>query len=125
MFIVFPWAQMLSCVRLFAAQCTIAHQTPLSMGFSRQEYRSGLPFPPPGDLPNPGSNLSLLRLLHWQMNFLPLVPPGKPCIFLISIESVVMFSLISLVLLICLFFFFLTPISLSKRSSVLLIFSSF
>ena len=33
---------------------TLAHQAPLSMGFSRQEYWSGLPFPPPGDLPNPG-----------------------------------------------------------------------
>ena len=33
---------------------TVAHQTPLSMGFSRQEYWSGLPFPLPGDLPNPG-----------------------------------------------------------------------
>ena len=33
---------------------TVAHQAPLSMGFSRQEYRSGLPFPSPGDLPNPG-----------------------------------------------------------------------
>ena len=33
---------------------TGAHQAPLSMGFSRQEYWSGLPFPPPGDLPNPG-----------------------------------------------------------------------
>ena len=33
---------------------TVAHQAPLSMGFSRQEYWSGLPFPSPGDLPNPG-----------------------------------------------------------------------
>ena len=33
---------------------TVAHQAPLSMGFPRQEYWSGLPFPPPGDLPNPG-----------------------------------------------------------------------
>ena len=33
---------------------TVAHQAPLSMGFSRQEYWSGLPCPPPGDLPNPG-----------------------------------------------------------------------
>ena len=32
---------------------TVAHQVPLSIGFSRQEYWSGLPFPPPGDLPNP------------------------------------------------------------------------
>ena len=36
---------------------TIAHQAPLSMGFSRQEYWSGLPFPSPGDLPNPGIKL--------------------------------------------------------------------
>ena len=44
----------LSCVRLFATAWTVAHQTPPSMGFSRQEYWSGLPCPPPGDLPNPG-----------------------------------------------------------------------
>ena len=39
------------------APWTVAHQTPLSMGFSRQEYGSGLPFPSPGDLPNPGIEL--------------------------------------------------------------------
>ena len=44
----------LSCVRLFATPWTVAHQAPPSMGFSRQEYWSGLPFPSPGDLPNPG-----------------------------------------------------------------------
>ena len=44
----------LSCVRLFVTPCTIACQAPLSMGFSRQEYWSGLTFPPPGDLPDPG-----------------------------------------------------------------------
>ena len=44
----------LSCVRLFAAPWTVARQTPLSMGFFRQEYWSGLPFPSPGDLPDPG-----------------------------------------------------------------------
>ena len=44
-----------SCAfRLFAIPGTVAHQAPLSMGFSRQEYWSGLPFPSPGDLPNPG-----------------------------------------------------------------------
>ena len=43
------------------------------MGFSRQEYWSGLPCPPPG-----GSNLHLLCLLHWQAGSLPLMPPGKP-----------------------------------------------
>ena len=42
-----------SHVRLFAIPWTVAHQAPLSMGFSRQEYWSGLPFPSPGDLPDP------------------------------------------------------------------------
>ena len=50
----------LSCVRLFETLWTVARQAPLSMGFSRQEYWSGLPFPSPGDLPNPGSNPGLL-----------------------------------------------------------------
>ena len=48
----FPY--LLSRVRLFATLWTVAHQAPLSMGFSRQEYGSGLSFPSPGDLPNPG-----------------------------------------------------------------------
>ena len=43
-----------SCVQLVVTPWTIAHQAPLSMGFSRQEYWSGLPCPPPGDLPDPG-----------------------------------------------------------------------
>ena len=46
--------QSLSRVQLFATPWTVAHQAPPSMGFSRQEYWSGLPFPTPGDLPNPG-----------------------------------------------------------------------
>ena len=45
----------LSCVQLFATLWTIARQAPLSMEFSRQEYWSGLPFPSPGDLPDPGA----------------------------------------------------------------------
>ena len=44
----------LSRVRLFATPWTVAYQAPPSMGFSRQEYWSGLPFPSPGDLPDPG-----------------------------------------------------------------------
>ena len=43
-----------SCVRLFVTLWTVACQAPLSMGFSKQEYWSGLSFPSPGDLPNPG-----------------------------------------------------------------------
>ena len=44
----------LSHVQLFATPWTVAYQASLSMGFSRQEYWSGLPFPSPGDLPDPG-----------------------------------------------------------------------
>ena len=46
--------QSLSHVRLFVTVWTVAHQAPLTLGFPRQEYWSGLPFPPPGDLPDPG-----------------------------------------------------------------------
>ena len=46
--------KLLSRVQLFAAPWTVAYYTPLSMGFSRQEYWSGLPFPSPEDLPDPG-----------------------------------------------------------------------
>ena len=47
-------AQLLRHVRRFAAPWTVARQAPVPVGFSRQEYWSGLPSPPPGDLPNPG-----------------------------------------------------------------------
>ena len=46
--------KLLSHVRLFVTPCTVAYQNPPSMGFSRQEYWSGLPFPSLGDLPDPG-----------------------------------------------------------------------
>ena len=49
-----------SHVQLFATPWTVACQVPLSMGFSRQEYWSGLPFPSPGDLPNSGTELACL-----------------------------------------------------------------
>ena len=75
----------LNPVRLFVKPWAVACQAPLSMDFSRQEYWSGLPCPPPGDLPDPGikprtqgSNPGLLCLLHWQAGSLPLAPPGKP-----------------------------------------------
>ena len=50
------WSEVksLTCVRLFATPWTVTYQAPPSMGFSRQEYWSGLPFPPPGDFPDPG-----------------------------------------------------------------------
>ena len=63
------YAGMLSHVRFFVTPCTVAHQAPLFMEFSSQEYWSGLPFPPPGDLPNPGIKPTSLML---QAGYLPL-----------------------------------------------------
>ena len=54
----------LSRVRLFATPWTVAYQAPPSMGFSKQEYWSGLPFPPPGHLPNAGTESASLTSLH-------------------------------------------------------------
>ena len=73
-------AQLLSCVRLFATPWTEAHQAPLSMGFSRHKYWSGLPCPPPGNFPIPGIELRSPTL---QADSLPSEPPGKP----ISIDT--------------------------------------
>ena len=63
---------MLSHVWLCMTSWTGACHAPLSMGFSRQEYWSGLSFPSPGDLPDPGIEPHLLCLLHWQVDSLPL-----------------------------------------------------
>ena len=63
-----------SDVQLFVTPWTVANQAPLSVRFSRQEYWSGLPSPPPGDLLTQGSNPHLLCLLHWQAGSLPLMP---------------------------------------------------
>ena len=65
----------LSCVPLFATSWTVAHQAPLSMEFSRQEYCSGLPFPSPGDLANPGIKPGSPTL--WA-DALPSEPAGIP-----------------------------------------------
>ena len=80
--------QSLRCVRLFVTPWTIAHQGPLSMGFSRQEYWSGLPFPPPGDLPNPGSKLSLLHCRHiLYLGATREAPMGKSGPYLIQTQN--------------------------------------
>ena len=62
----------------FAALWTVNHQAPLSVGFHRQEYWSGLPFPPPGFFPTQESNPCPLCFLHWQMRSLPLSHLGNP-----------------------------------------------
>ena len=70
----FTCVKSLSRVRLFAIPWTVARQAPLSMGFSKQEYWSGLPFPFPGDLPNPGIKPGSPVL---QADALSSEPPGK------------------------------------------------
>ena len=67
--------KLLSRVRLFVTLWTVAYKAPLSMGFSRQEFWSGLPFPSPGDLPNPGIEPRFPAL---QADALPSEPLGKP-----------------------------------------------
>ena len=67
-----------SRVLLFVIPWTVAHQAPLTMGISRQEYWSGLPWPPPGDLPDPGTEPESPASPALQAGSLPAEPPGKP-----------------------------------------------
>ena len=71
----FKWVKSLSRVRLFATPWTVAHQASPSMGFSRQEYWSGLPFSSSGDLPDPGIKPRSPAL---QADAPTSEPPGKP-----------------------------------------------
>ena len=84
---------MLSCfshVRLCVTLCTVAHQAPLSMGFSIKEYWSGLPCPSPGNLPDPGIKPRFLAL---QTDSLPSEP-----LFLLNLLSLVLWSMIQSIL---------------------------
>ena len=71
--------QSLSCVQLFVTPWTVARQAPLSMEFSRQEYWSGLPFPTPGDLPDPVVEPASLMSPELASGFCSTEPPVKPC----------------------------------------------
>ena len=75
-----------SCLTL-VTPWTVAHQVPLSMGFSRQEYWSGLPFPSPGDLPDPGIGPTSPAL---QADSLPPESPGKPYT-LLTLPAVILY----------------------------------
>ena len=68
----------------FGTPWTVACQGPSSMGFSRQEYWSGLSFPSPGDLPNPGIEPRSSAL---QADYLPSEPPGRYCLLLLLLLS--------------------------------------
>ena len=73
-----------SHVRLFVTLWTAAHQAPLSMGFSRQEYWRGLPCPPPGDLPDPGIEPVSPATIALKMHSLPRSHQGRPkCILVV------------------------------------------
>ena len=92
-------AQSLSHVWSFATPWTVASQAPLSVGFFRQEYWSGLPFPSPGGLPNPGIEITSPA---FSSGFFTTHPPGKPilCVFLelyCFLDNPVMLAIWSLV----------------------------
>ena len=70
-----------------ATPWTVAHQAPLSMEFSWQEYQSGLPFPSPGVFLTQRLNLHLLHLLNWQVNSLPLCCMGSLYVILYIIYT--------------------------------------
>ena len=77
MTLIFVVVQSLSRVQLFGTPWTVAHRTPLSMGFLRQEYWSRLSFPSPGDLPEPGIKPASLVSPALAGRFLTAVPPGE------------------------------------------------
>ena len=74
----FTYAASHTALIIFATPWTVTHQAPLSMEFSRQEYWSELPCPPPGDLSDPVIDPKTLCLLCWQTGSLSLAPRGKP-----------------------------------------------
>ena len=89
-----------SCVQLFAILWTVVLQAPLSLGFSRQEYWSGLPFPPPADLPDPGMEPTSLTSpalagvffttsATWEAPLQPL-GPSKRCYISIKLNGKVL-----------------------------------
>ena len=87
----------------------VTHKSPLSMGFSRQEYRSGLLFPPPGDLPYPGLKPASPALASV---FFTTEPPGKPifyCIWIYLYQLAICFLICPISSQLCLFFLISCP----------------
>ena len=76
--------RVLSCIQLFVTLWTVAHHTPLSIGSSRQEYWSGLPFPPPGDLPYSGIKPTSPAMAG---EFFTTKPLGEPIITIYCIKE--------------------------------------
>ena len=88
-------AQSLSCVRLFVTPWSVACQAPSFMGFSRQEYWSGLPFPTPGDLPNPGIKSVSFASPVLAGRFFTTASPGKPYVTTYQMHTLKVCSLLS------------------------------
>ena len=80
-------AQLLNCVLPFATLWTVAHQAPLSVEFSRQEYWSELSFPPPGDLPDPGIKPVSPASPAFAGRFFTIQPAGKPSVLTTALQN--------------------------------------
>ena len=80
-------AQLLSHVQFFATPWTITHQTPLTMEFSRQEYGRGLPFPPPGYLPDSGIKSASPVSPALASRYDTTMPPGKPPVIVMVLSK--------------------------------------
>ena len=80
-------AQSLSPVQLSAIPWIAARQVPLSMGFFRQGYWNGLPFPPPGDLPDSGIELASPSASVFTGRYFTIEPPGEPIPLMYPLES--------------------------------------
>ena len=78
----------LNYVPLFVTPWTVAHQAPQSMGFPRQEYWSGLPYPPPGDLPDSGIEIASLVFPVLAGRFFTTAPSGKPTVILQNTKKI-------------------------------------
>ena len=101
----------LSRVRLFATPWTVAYHAPPSMGFSRQEYWSGLPFPSPGYLPNPGIEPGSPAL---EADALTSEPPGKPLNILLY-DIIIYICNVSLKLILLVFFLLLSDVIVRSK----------
>ena len=115
----------LSRVQLFVTLWSVAHQVLLSTGFSRQEYWSGLPFPTPGDLPNPGIQPKSLASPTVTGGFFTTEPLGKSCKWLYGVSNSGVldskFNTISPVIYIDCYTFIYTFVTISPISNMLLL----
>ena len=77
-------------VQLFVTPWTAAHQAPPSIGFSRQEFWSGLPLHTSGDIPDPGIKFtSCVSCIDWQVDSLLLIHPGSPLVFIAALFTII------------------------------------